>query len=127
MHNSTSSRSVVYAVSLVVMMSLVSACGGGGEAVCAAQVDFRAAQYDGRLTDEQIPRGDQLGEGTFPECKDGNTSGDSPAEIVNVHAIKNIDPQIAVSVNVNDDTIYIKHGLDTAQYPEELNRLIGKR
>ena len=103
------------------MLSFGSACGvGGEEAQCASRVDFKTTRYDGALARAQIPLGDQLGEGTFPECDDGNSGEESPAETVTVRAIDGIDPRIAVSVEVDEDTVYIKSGLDSDQYPQEL-------
>ena len=37
-----------------------------------------------------------------------------------------IDPHIAVSVETDEDTVYIKHGLNSDHHPKELKRLVGK-
>ena len=125
--NSARPQPMILAASLAFMLGFGSACGGGGEeAQCASRVDFTTTQYDGTLAHAQIPLGDQLGEGTFPACDDGNSGEESPAETVTVRAIDGIDPHIAVAVETDEDTVYIKHGLNSDKYPHELKRLIGK-
>ena len=110
------------AVLLVLSCGAPEACSDDGTG-CPSAITFRGHLYTERDVGS-FDRGEELGDGTYPGCRDGKTCDDGPGGFgSDVWRLQGVDPRVGV-VSLRRDThryvVFARAGTSTEQLSRDV-------